>query len=66
MSPEKVILKNIRDVLEGLLTRGGDLNKAGKLAVLNNKVLETKMLQALPIQNSKTFFSSSMTMLFHT
>ncbi len=39
MSPEKVILKNIKDVLEGLLTRGGDLNKAGKLAVLNNKVL---------------------------
>ena len=41
MSPEKVILKNIKDVLEGLLTRGGDLNKAGKLAVLNNKVLHT-------------------------
>ena len=39
MPPEKVILKNIKDVLEGLLTRGGDLNKAGKLAVLNNKVL---------------------------
>lgn len=39
MSPEKVIIKNIKDILEGLLTRGGDLNKASKLAILNNKVL---------------------------
>ena len=39
LSPEKVILKNIKDILEGLLTKGGSLNKAGKLAVLNNKVL---------------------------
>ena len=39
LSPEKVILKNIKEILEGLLTKGGSLNKAGKLAVLNNKVL---------------------------
>lgn len=39
LSPEKVILRNIKDILEGLLTKGGSLNKAGKLAVLNNKVL---------------------------
>lgn len=47
MPPEKVILKNIKDVLEGLLTRGGDLNKAGKLAVLNNKVLGDQDVRSL-------------------
>lgn len=39
VSPEKVVLKGIKDILEGLLARGGGLNKAGKLAVLNTKVL---------------------------
>ena len=39
LTPEKVIIRNIKDILEGLLTRGGSLNKASKLAVLNNKVL---------------------------
>ena len=39
LSPEKVIIKNMKDILEGLLTKSGSLNKAGKLAVLNNKVL---------------------------
>lgn len=36
---EKVILKGMKDILEGLLSKGGDLNKASKLAILNNKVL---------------------------
>ena len=39
LSPEKVIIKSMKDILEGLLTKSGSLNKAGKLAVLNNKVL---------------------------
>lgn len=39
MSPEKVVIKSIKDILEGLLTKSSSLNKAGKLAILNNKVL---------------------------
>lgn len=39
LSPEKVVLKSIKDILEGLLTKSGSLNKASKLAILNNKVL---------------------------
>lgn len=39
ISPQRVVLNNVKDILEGLLTRGGSLNKASKLAVLNNKVL---------------------------
>ena len=29
LSPEQVILKSIKNILEGLLSQGGDLNKAG-------------------------------------
>ena len=47
LSPEKVVLRSIRDILEGLLTRGGDINKAGKLAVLNNKVLNDQDVASL-------------------
>lgn len=39
LAPEKVLLKNIKDILEGLLTKSGSSNKADKLAILNNKVL---------------------------
>lgn len=47
LTPEKVVLKSIQDILEGLLTRGGSLNKAGKLAVLNNKVLGDQDVKSL-------------------
>lgn len=39
LPPEKIVLKNITDILEGLLARGGSLNRAEKLAILSNKVL---------------------------
>ncbi len=39
LTPEQVIIKSVKDILEGLLTRGGGLNKAEKLAILNQKVL---------------------------
>lgn len=39
LTPEKVLIKNIKDILEGLLAKSGSLNKADKLAILNNKVL---------------------------
>lgn len=47
IAPEKVVLKGIQDILEGLLTRGGSLNKADKLAVLNNKVLGDQDVKSL-------------------
>lgn len=51
--PEKIILKNIKDILEGLLARGGDLNKAGKLAILNNKVLGNQDVLSLTYDELK-------------
>lgn len=47
LAPERVVLKSIKDILEGLLTRGGSLNKAGKLAVLNSKVLDDQDVTSL-------------------
>ena len=53
ISPEKVILKNIKDILEGLLTRSGSLNKASKLAILNNDVLEDQDVVSLTYSELK-------------
>ena len=47
IAPEKVIIRNIKNILEGLLTRGGNLNKAGKLAVLNSKILDDQDVKSL-------------------
>ena len=47
LAPERVVLKSIKDILEGLLTRAGSLNKAGKLAVLNSKVLDDQDVTSL-------------------
>ena len=51
--PEKAVLKSIKDILEGLLTRSGSLNKAQKLAVLNNKVLDDQDVKSLTYQELK-------------
>lgn len=43
LPPEKVVIHSIKSILSGLLSKSGDitdLNKAGKLSVLNNKVLD--------------------------
>ena len=53
LSPEKVVIKNVKDILEGLLTRGGSLNKAGKLAILNNKVLGDQDVTSLTYDELK-------------
>ena len=37
----------IKDILKGLFTRGSSLNKAGKLAVLNSKVLDDQDVTSL-------------------
>ncbi|MCM1439944.1 MAG: N-6 DNA methylase [Roseburia sp.] len=47
LPPEKVVLKNIKEVLEGLLTKSSNLNKASKLTILNNKVLEDQDVESL-------------------
>lgn len=47
---EKVVITNIKNILSGLLSRSGDisdLNKAGKLAILNNKVLDDQDISNL-------------------
>ena len=53
ITPEKVIIKNIKDILEGLLTKGGSLNKASKLAILNNKVLGDQDVTSLTYSELK-------------
>ena len=57
LSPEQVILKSIKNILEGLLSQGGDLNKVGKLAILNNKVLEDQDVTSLNYQELKALLA---------
>lgn len=47
LKPESVVIHNIKDILEGLLTKSGSINKASKLAILNNKVLDDQDVQSL-------------------
>ena len=53
--PEKIILRDIKNILEGLLTKSGsiDLNKAGKLTILNNKVLDDQDVESLTYDELK-------------
>lgn len=53
LKPEQVVIKNIKDILEGLLSQGGDLNKVSKLAILNTKVLEDQDVTSLNYQELK-------------
>jgi len=47
LKAEEIVLNNIKSILEGLLTKSGSLNKASKLAILNNKVLDDQDVQSL-------------------
>lgn len=47
LKAENVVINSIKDILEGLLTRSGSINKASKLAILNNKVLDDQDVQSL-------------------
>ncbi len=53
LAPEKVLIKSIKNILEGLLTKSGSLNKAGKLAILNNKVLGDQDVTSLTYRELK-------------
>lgn len=57
LSSEKVVLNGIKSILEGLLARSGSLNKAGKLAVLNNKVLDDQDVTSLTYKELKEVLS---------
>lgn len=53
---EKVVINNIKSILSGLLSKSGDitdLNKAGKLSVLNNKVLDDQDIATLTYEEIK-------------
>ncbi len=50
LKAESVVINNIKDILEGLLTKSGSINKASKLAILNNKVLDDQDVQSLTYQ----------------
>ena len=53
--PEKVVLKSIKEILEGLLTKSGtvNINKASKLTILNNKVLGDQDVESLTYDELK-------------
>lgn len=54
--PEKVVINNIKSILSGLLSKSGDitdLNKASKLSVLNNKVLDDQDIATLTYEEIK-------------
>jgi len=47
LSQEKVVLKNIRNILEGLLAQSRTLEKAGKLSKINDYVLDAQSVTNL-------------------
>lgn len=56
LTPEKVVINSVKNILSGLLSRSGDitdLNKAGKLSVLNNKILDDQDIVALTYDELK-------------
>ena len=57
LTPEQVVLKEIKSILEGLLAKGGSLNKLGKLSILNNKVLEDQDVTSLTYKELKDILS---------
>lgn len=57
ITPEQVVIRSIKDILEGLLTKGGSINKASKLAILNNKVLDDQNISSLTYEELKDILS---------
>ncbi len=50
-------MRGIKDILEGLLTKSGSINKASKLAILNNKVLDDQDIASLTYAELKAILS---------
>lgn len=57
LSQERVVLRGIKSILEGLLAKSGSLNKAEKLAILNNKVLDDQDITSLTYDELKDILS---------
>ena len=57
ITPEMVIIRNIKNILEGLLTRSGSINKAGKLSILNSKILDDQDIVSLTYQEFRNILS---------
>lgn len=57
LEPETIVINNIKAILEGLLTKGGSINKASKLAILNNKVLDDQDVASLTYEELKDILS---------
>lgn len=53
LQPETIVINNIKAILEGLLTKSGSINKASKLAILNNKVLDDQDVSSLTYDELK-------------
>ena len=56
LSPEKIVIISIKNILSGLLSRSGDitdLNKAGKLSILSNKILDDQDIVNLTYEELK-------------
>ena len=47
LKPNQIVIQGIQRILSGLLAKSQTLNKAGKLAILNNKVLEDQDVESL-------------------
>ena len=54
LAPQQVVLSDIKNILEGLLTQSGSVAKAGKLAILNDKVLNDQDVTDLSYEELKT------------
>lgn len=46
-SPQEQVLEGIKRILSGLLSKSGSINKAGKLSILTNKVLDDQDVMTL-------------------
>lgn len=57
LTPEIIVINNIKSILEGLLTKSGSINKASKLAILNNKVLDDQDVSSLTYEELKEILS---------
>ena len=47
LSQQEVVLRSIKAILEGLLAKGGSINRGEKLAILCNKVLDDQDIRSL-------------------
>lgn len=57
ITPEMVIIRNIKNILEGLLTRSGSVNIAGKLSILSSRIFDDQDIVTLKYDYFKSILS---------